>query len=59
MQTVPAAPHHGTRLRLTAYVKTQGVDDWAALWMRVDSADEAKPLAFDNMADRPINGTTD
>jgi hypothetical protein len=29
------------------------------LWMRIDGADEARPLAFDNMEDRPIKGSTD
>lgn len=48
----------GTRLRLTAKVKAQEVSEWAGLWMRVDGV-SGPHLAFDNMHDRPIKGTTD
>jgi hypothetical protein len=58
MQDLPAAPHVGQRVRLSAYVKTEGVTSWAGLWVRVDGSEKA-PLAFDNMAERPITGTTE
>jgi len=35
----------------------KGAQDWAGLRMRVDK--ESKQLAFDNMHERPIKGTTD
>ncbi len=32
----------------------------AGLWMRIDGKDNpSKPLSFDNMANRPIKGTTE
>jgi hypothetical protein len=50
--------YRGKRLRMTAYVKTDGVEDKAGLWMRIDGK-EKTGLAFDNMMGRPIQGTTD
>jgi hypothetical protein len=57
MQWLAAGPHKGSRVRLTAYVKTVDVASWAGLWMRVDGP--SGMLAFDNMQTRPITGTTD
>ena len=56
MQSFPADRLAGKRLRLEADVATQGVSGRAALWVRVDSAQGQ--LAFENMSDRPITGTT-
>jgi erythromycin esterase len=56
MQSFEAKPYLGKALRFSAYVKTEGVDQQAVLWMRVDG--ESGTLAFDNMRDRPIRGTT-
>jgi hypothetical protein len=39
-------------------VKSQDVGNWAGLWMRVDGTG-SRLLAFDNMASRPIKGTSD
>jgi hypothetical protein len=59
MQTIRAANYTGTRVRLSGYVKSDGVTGWAGLWMRVDGAGtQPRPLAFDNMNTRPIKGTT-
>jgi hypothetical protein len=55
MQTFDATEYRGKRLRLSAYVKSERVDNWAGLWMRVDR--DKKPVAFDNMQDRPIKNT--
>jgi len=57
IQTVKADEFRGKRLRLTGYVKSEGVADWAGLWVRVDGM-EKSPLAFDNMGDRKIEGAT-
>jgi hypothetical protein len=57
MQTFAAERFRGTRLRVSAFAKTVDVEDWAGLWMRVDGPDEVT-LAFDNMQDRPLQGTT-
>jgi hypothetical protein len=63
MRTTDAAGARGGRLRLSASVKSEDVAAWAGLWMRVDGAVSAQGrrdmLAFDNMEDRPIRGTTD
>lgn len=56
MQSFPADRLAGERLRLEADVTTRAVSGRAALWVRVDSVDGQ--LAFDNMAGRPITGTT-
>ena len=56
MQSVPATPFRGTRVRLSADVKTEGVQGWAGLWMRVDGS-TVRP--FDNMENRPLTGSSD
>ena len=55
MQMFDATEYRGKRLRLSAYVKSENVETWAGLWMRVDR--DKKPVAFDNMQDRPIKDT--
>ena len=56
MQSFRAEQYAGKRVRFTAFVKTEGVQDWAGLWMRVDKGKES--VAFDNMQDRRIKGTS-
>jgi hypothetical protein len=56
MQNFRADHYLGKRVRFSAFVKTEGAQDWAALWMRVDKG--SKEVAFDNMQNRPIKGTT-
>jgi hypothetical protein len=57
MQMCRAESFRGKRLKFTGYVKTLDVAGTANLWFRVDA--ENGVLAFDNMQDRPIKGTTD
>jgi len=57
MQTFKANEYHNKRLRYSALVKTEEVEDWAGLWMRVDGS-QGQVLAFDNMQNRSIKGTT-
>jgi hypothetical protein len=57
MQDFRAQKYAGKRIRLSAFAKTEGVKGGAALWMRVDKGSDA--VAFDNMQDRPLKGTTD
>ena len=62
MQMTHAGAYPGTRVRMSGWVKTSNVDDWAGLWMRVDGPDAGKTqhsLSFDNMQNRPIKGTSD
>ncbi len=55
--TEPATHWRGAKLRLKAELRGGRIDGWAGLWMRIDGPD-GKVLAFDNMQDRPIRGTT-
>lgn len=62
MQSVKADPFRSMRVRMSGWVKANGVADWAGLWMRVDGPDTRKTgrsLSFDNMENRPIKGTSD
>lgn len=58
MQTFKTDDYRGQRVRMSGYVKSKEASDWAGLWMRVDGATK-DVLAFDNMQDRAIKGTTD
>jgi hypothetical protein len=57
MQSFNAAQYLGKRVRLSATVKAEAVNDWAGLWLRVDEGPRLG-VSFDNMQDRPIKGTT-
>jgi erythromycin esterase len=57
MQTAEADEYQGQRVRMSAYVKTEGVEGWAGLWLRVDGPKGV--INIDNMQDRPIQGDTD
>jgi len=47
--------YDGKMIQLSGYIKTENVKDgFAGLWMRIDPE-----IAFDNMAERGITGTTD
>jgi hypothetical protein len=59
MQTFQATAYRNKRLRYSAYVKSEEVENWAGLWMRVDGFEKGKSLCFDNMQNRPIKGTTE
>ena len=55
MQDFGADQYLGKRVRFSAFVKAEEVQEWAGLWMRVDK--KSQMLTFDNMQDRPIKGT--
>lgn len=59
MQECKAAKYAGKKIKMSGTVKSAGVTNWAGLWLRVDQAGSTQPLAFDNMQDRSIKGTTD
>jgi hypothetical protein len=48
----------GKRIKMTGFMKSENVANWAGLWFRVDQAGSQQSLSFDNMGDRPIKGTT-
>jgi hypothetical protein len=55
---IRADNYRGKRVRLVAFVKPEGVKDWAGLWLRVDGK-EKTAIAFDNMNARPIKVSGD
>lgn len=55
VQNISATDYRNHRIRLSAKIRASAVTGRTGLWLRVDSAD-GEPLAFDNMADRPIQG---
>lgn len=57
MQMFTADRYRGQRWAVSASISTDDVVDWSGLWMRVDGQD-GRTLAFDNMDDRRIGGTT-
>ena len=57
MQTFSAEDYRGQRVRMTADVRSEEVEGWAGLWMRVDGPQRGKSLSFANMQDRPLEGS--
>ncbi len=58
MQVFQATDSLNKRMRLSAWVRSEGIESWAGLRMRVDGQQHGS-LSFDNMQNRPIKGTTD
>ena len=58
MQTISAEYYLGKRLMLSGYIKSEDVNGWSGMWMRIDG-ESNQQLGFDNMRDRAIKGTTD
>jgi hypothetical protein len=56
MQMFNAEDYRGKRVQFSAMVKTENVEKWCSLWMRVDQ--DRQSIAFDNMQKRQIKGTT-
>jgi beta-lactamase regulating signal transducer with metallopeptidase domain len=60
MKSILPMEYRGYRVRMSAYIKVEDVQGWAGMWMRVDGKSEKyRPLAYDDMKNRPITGTTD
>lgn len=57
MQSLRATRYLGQRVRFRAMIRTTGVTGWAGIWLRVDGGRGS--IAFDNMQDRALQGTTD
>ena len=58
MHMAKADNYLGKKIKMTAFVKSENVADWAGLWLRVDGEKRSETLSFDNMQDRPIKGTS-
>ena len=56
MQDFIADHYKGKRVRFSGYVRSDQVEGWAGLWMRVDAGRQVR--GFDNMQNRPIIGTS-
>lgn len=59
MQSFNSDSYVGKKIKMTGYMKSENVKDWAGFWMRVDEKGVRRSLAFDNMAERPVKGTSD
>lgn len=59
MQCCDAKLYLGKRVKLTGYVKGEGIKGWSGMWFRIDSKYDKKVLGFDNMRNRAIEGDTD
>ena len=59
MQTSLPDKYLGKRVRMSGYMKSENVEGWGSFWFRIDKTSSEQALAFDNMADRPVKGTTD
>ena len=58
LQVIRGNAFKGKRVRFRAYLKTDAVIGRAGLFMRVEGDNSNQPLAWDNMQDRPIRGST-
>ncbi|MBI3659352.1 erythromycin esterase family protein [Candidatus Acetothermia bacterium] len=57
-QRIQADVYRGKRLRMSGYVKTEAVEEWAGLFLRIDGVN-GDVLSVDDMQNRPIQGTSD
>jgi transcriptional regulator with XRE-family HTH domain len=58
MQHFKSHRFRGKRVCYSARVQTENVEGWVGLWMRVDGLEQVGVMAFDNMQNRSITGTT-
>lgn len=56
MQNCQPGKYAGKRVRMSGYLKSEDIEGWGGLWFRVDG--KGASLAFDNMHDRAVKGTT-
>jgi len=63
MQNCQPGKFLGKRVRMSGYMKTKDVMEWAGFWLRIDTKEGEKNMPFDNMhdgkKDRSVKGTTD
>lgn len=53
----------GKRIRMSGFLKTKDVSEWAGFWLRIDGKNKDGHFGFDNMhddkTDRSVKGTTE
>ena len=62
VQTIRVGNYAGKRVRMSAFLKTQDLSNSVVLWLNAIRSDDSGShftLSIDNMADRPVRGTTD
>ena len=63
MQSFEPLDYLGKMVKLKGKIKSENINDWAGMWMRVDGQMQKngrrEVLAFDNMQSRPIKGTSE
>jgi hypothetical protein len=63
MQNSKPGEYIGKRIKMTGYMKSKNVAEWAGFWLRVDQEGSEQSLSFDNMhvgkENRSVKGTTD
>ncbi len=59
MSSMKVGEYAGKRVRMSGYMKSSNLYDWAGFWMRVDAADTQEPLSFDSMQNRAVKGSSD
>lgn len=59
MQMCSPEKYLGKQIKMTGYVRSENVAEWAGMWMRVDQPGKLEFLSIDNMKDRAIKGTTE
>lgn len=57
-QAVSSGEYRGGKLTLKGFLRTKEVKGWAGLWVRAEDA-QGRVLAFRNMMERPVRGSTD
>lgn len=57
MQQQTPGKYLSKRINMSGYIKNQSVDKYAGMWFRVDGYTPGTILGFDNMGNRPIEGT--
>lgn len=58
LQTFKAENFLGKRVRMSGYMKSENVKEWAGFWLNVNQTGTENSFFFDNMKDRPIKGTS-
>jgi hypothetical protein len=57
-QSIMADQFRDERVRLSGWLKSENITEWAGFWLRIDG-EQGVRLSLDNMQGRPIKGTGD